>query len=196
MSPWIVLAQARAYVCTGLVGGEMRTYAQNGRHKVVSEADVTSSVIMLPNHERFVRLVALVTSPGLHARGQAHVHHAVHCVVYHGSRTQPCARTERLGVDAQLTFVRVRVRWVIPELAVSPVFMLALICLMCLSWVRLSLYFSFNSRRQYSPSLRGSQLESYHPCSQGSGLLRAQPKLSCCSVSEAQKTEDCHPCAT
>ena len=49
------------------------------------------------------------------------------------------------------------------------------------------MYFGFNSRRQYSPSLLGSQLEPFHPCVQGCGLLRAQPELSCCSASEAQK---------
>ena len=73
----VVLAQACAYVWTRLVGGESCTYAQNSRRKVVSEADVTSAVSMLPYYERIVRLVALFPCPELHARGQPHVHHVV-----------------------------------------------------------------------------------------------------------------------
>ena len=63
------------------VGGELRTYAHNGRRKVVSEADVTSYVTVLTNHERIVRLVALFTSPRFHARDKAHVYHVVHCIM-------------------------------------------------------------------------------------------------------------------
>ena len=106
----VVLAQARAYVCTRRhVGGEMRMCAQDSRRKVASEADVTSSVTMLANHERFVRLVALVTpQDSMHEARRTFTRRALRNVPWQpNAAARPNARTLRLGVDAQLTFVRV-----------------------------------------------------------------------------------------
>ena len=66
--------------------------------------------------------------------------------------------------------------------------MFACIRLVWLLWARFALHFSFNTCRQYGPSLRGPKLETCHPCRQSSSLLRAQPKLSCCNVCETQQT--------
>ena len=132
----VVLTQARVRVCVKCASGELRAYVPNGRHKIVNETDVTSSVTVLMNYDRCLRLSPSSSPPQrLHARIEAYRYHAVYCVAYHGNRPsgRPSARTQRLGVDAKLAFVCVRVRWEVPKLAVGQVLRLTRVYLLLLS---------------------------------------------------------------